>query len=118
MSNYHIIQADTQGNRFTVVMHIPIPNQTNEVGVNYRTAVVEYQGGAPISSVLPSIGSEQTQLDAGELVERVYPFYSNPNETLLQKRDRLDTMFGEKVTEVQGELQKVLSYWGYSRDVP
>lgn len=118
MSNYHILSADKFGNRFTVVMHFPVADTTNEVGYSYRTAIVEWQGGAPIESVLPNPGTEQAQLDAGELYEYVYPFNSNPGETLTEKRDRLDAMFNSNLVKVQAEIQKVLGYWGYERNVP
>ena len=118
MANYHILQADRYGNSYTVVMHFPVPDAENEVGTNYRTAIVEYQGGAPIKSVLPNPGTEQAQLDAGELYEQVYTFNSNPTETLLEKRGRLDEMFNDNRADVQGDLAKILGYWGYSRDVP
>ncbi len=118
MSDYHILAADRYGNSFQVVMHFPVPDVENEVGTNYRTAIVEYQGGAPIESVLPNPGTEQAQLDAGELYEQQYTFNSNPNETLAEKRDRLDAMFNDNRGDVQDDLEKILGYWGYSRDVP
>ena len=118
MADYHILSADRYGNKFQVVMHFPVADTTNEVDTNYRTAIVEWQGGAPIESVLPNPGTEQAQLDAGELYERVYPFNSNPTETIVQKRDRLDAMYASNLSDVQAEIQAVLGYWGYSRDVP
>lgn len=121
MSNYHIREADQYGNRFTVVFHIPIPNVTNQASVNYRAAIVEWQGGAPIVSRLPSPGAEQTQLDAGEIYELTEAFNSNPNETLAQKRGRLDARWTE-LASVAGDfiqdLQNKLGFWGYERDVP
>jgi len=118
MADYHIRAADRYGNSFQIVMHFPVPNAANEAGVNYRTAIVQWQGGAPIQSQLPEIGTEQAQLDAGELYERGYEFNSNPQETPAQKQARLDQMWSEKRTVVQAELLKVLSYWGFERVIP
>jgi hypothetical protein len=118
MADYHILAADKYGNKFNIVMHFPVSDTINEAGINYRTAIVEWQGGAPIQSVLTNIGTEQTQLDSGELYERSYSFSSNPGETPAQKQVRLDDMWNEKKTEVQAELIKVLSYWGFSRTIP
>ena len=119
MSNYHILTADTFGNQYQIIMHVPVPDVVNGAGINYRAAVVQYQGGAPIASSLPWItGAEQTSLDSGEIVERSAPFHSNPNQTLTQKRDAIDIMFADKTTEVQDDLGNVLEYWGYDRDVP
>ena len=119
MSDYHILQSDKYGNRFSVVFHVPVPDIDNEVNYSYRTAVVEMQGGAAnIASSVPFIsGAELTQLQAGELYEVSGHFNSNPGETLAQKRDKLDIMFAEIITETQADLQDVLGYWGYNRDV-
>ena len=119
MSNYHILSADKYGNSFSVVFHIPVPDQDNDVGYSYRTAIVEWQGGAAnIASSVPFIsGAELTQMQAGELYEVSETFNSNPIETLTQKRDRLDIRYGELVTEVQADFQDSLGYWGYNRDV-
>ena len=121
MSNYHVRAADVYGNRYTVVFHVPIPDELNGADVNYRTAIVQWQGGAPISSTLPDIGDEQTTLDAGQIYEHAEAFNSNPNETLIQKRARLDARWTE-LANTSGDfiqsLQNQLAYWGYNRDVP
>ena len=120
MSDYHILSSDEYANRYSVVFHIPVPDQVNNASYSYRTAIVEWQGGTEnIASQVPFItGTELTQLQAGEVYEVQRPFNSNPNETLVQKRDRLDAMFATITTEVQANFQDILGYWGYSRDIP
>ena len=120
MSNCHILQADKYGNSYTVVFHVPVPDQQNEASYSYRTAIVGWQGGASaISSGVPFIsGDELTQMQAGELYEVSRTFNSNPTDTLIQKRDKLDIMFSDVTSEVQADFQDVLGYWGYSRDIP
>lgn len=120
MADYHILSADQFGNSFRVVFHIPVPDQNNEVAYSYRTAIVEWQGGAEnISSLVPFIaGAELTQMQSGEVYEVSRGFNSNPNETLTQKRDKLDLMFAAVKTEAQADFQDRLGYWGYDRDVP
>lgn len=115
MSNYHITNGSSNGNVFTVVFHVPVPNVNNEVGINYRTAMVEY--GTVTSSVPFISGAEQTQIDNGELVEYHHRFTTNPSETLLQKRDRIDALYSIVIAKVQERWANYLSYWGYSRDV-
>lgn len=121
MSDYHVRGSDDAGNAVTVVCHVPVPDTTNKVGVNYRAAIVEYQGGAPIGSVMGDLGAEQTALDAGEIVETVESHSGNPGLTDVQLRDRLDARFGE-LADAQGVFVKMwqrrLQWWGYSRDVP
>ena len=122
MSDYHILSADTYGNRYQVVMHFPVADQDNEVGYSYRTAIVEWQTSVEtplVQSTVPFItGTELTQLQAGEVYERAYLFNSNPNETLAQKQARLDAMYTANQAAVQDEVGKVLGFWGHNRDVP
>lgn len=120
MSDYHVLSADEEGNAHSVAMHIPVPDQNNNVSYSYRTALVESLGGAAnIESAVPFIsGAELTQLQAGELYEEVVEFPSNPGQDLASKRDALDAMFSSQVTETQAMLQNKLGFWGYSRDVP
>ena len=118
MSNYHILTVSGDGNQFSVVAHFPVPDTDNDVGVNYRTALIESLGGSQPSSVPFIEVAEQAALDAGELYEASARFNTHPGESLLDKRDRLDALYTEKAAEVQQRLAYQLSYWGYSRDVP
>ena len=117
MADYHITSADIYGNRFSVVMHFPVPDEVNEASVNYRTAMVEYQGGAPIASALTNIGAEQTLLDAGEIFEKSYSFNSNPNESPAQKQSKLDALWATKRVDETVRLSHILSYWGFNRTI-
>ena len=118
MADYHILAADVNGNSFNVVMHFPVPDVANQVSVNYRTAIVEWKGGAPIQSALSNIGAEQTQLDAGEILEHSVRFNSNPTENLAQKQARLDALWDSERVQKQAELVDILSFWGYERTIP
>ena len=118
MSDYHILTVSGDGNQFSVVAHFPVPNANNDVGVNYRTALIQSLGGSQPSAVPFIDPTEQTQLDAGELYEHSATFHTWPGESLLDKRDRLDALYTQKLAEVQQRLAYQLSYWGYSRDVP
>ena len=118
MSDYHILTSDRYGNSYQVVFHVPIPDQANQAGYSYRTALVEWQGGSSnITSRIPNPGTELTQLQSGELFEEIRIFFSVPAETLLEKRNRLDAMFANVVSDTQARLQAILGYWGYSHDV-
>ena len=120
MADYHILGADNAGNAHSVVFHVVIPNQDNNVGYNYRTAIVEYQGGtASIDSVVPFIdGTELTQLQSGELWEVQAIFHSRPGESLAEKQARLDVMFSDVSSAEISKLQNVLGFWGHSRVIP
>lgn len=45
MSDYHILNGLADGNQYRVVFHLPVPDMTNSVGVNYRMALMEHLGG-------------------------------------------------------------------------
>lgn len=118
MSDYHILSGDEAANAYVVIFHVSVPDVANEVGVNYRAAILEYQG-EPIVSRVPFIsGAELIQLEAGELYEVSRSYASNPLMDLAAKRDELDAMYAQVVIDTQDTLQKRLGYWGYSRDVP
>jgi len=118
MSDYHILTVSDDGNSMRVVAHFPVPDTTNDVGVNYRTALVQMLGGEQQSEVPFIEQAEQDALNAGELYEHSAMFHTWPGETTVQKRDRLDTLWTESKTQIQQALAYRLSYWGYSRDVP
>ena len=117
MSDYHILTVSDDGNSMRVAAHISVPDVNNDVGVNYRTALVQMLGGEQVSAVPFIEATEQDALNAGELYEYSASFHTWPGETTIQKRDRLDVLYGETVTRIQAVLAYRLSYWGYSRDV-
>lgn len=117
MSDYHILQGSKNGNVLNIIMHISIPDTVNLVEVSYRTIVALMQ--ADFESALPGISSEElTSLQSGELVEVSHRFFTHPGETLLQKRDRLDTTYGIVAPRVRAEWAQRLSCYGFDRDVP
>lgn len=116
MSNYHILDGGTDGNRYRVVFHIPIPSETNDVAVNLRTALTQFLT-TTVSQVPHVTGAEQTQLDAGELYEHTWAYATHPGLTLAQKRDELDAKFTTFSTSVLDLIRARLKYWGYNRDV-
>ena len=118
MSDYHILRGSIDGNSFAVVMHILVPDVDNEVGVNYRTVVVQAGLNPEVSTVPFVVAAEQAQLNDGELYEHMCRFWTHPGESLLAKRERLDALYITARTKIQAHFQHRLAYWGMSRDVP
>ena len=122
MSNYHILSGSDDGNTYQVVFHVAIPNTSNAVGTNWRTAVMQYRrlpdGTLPKSMVPFITAPEQTQLDNGELVEDEQVLSTNPGQTLVNKRDALDALYTVRQSSILAKWQDRLRYWGYNRDVP
>lgn len=127
MADYHILTGDKYGNSFSVVMHLPIPNTDNAVGINYRIALSEYMPN-PISRV-PFISQlEQAALDNGELLEYSINYKSNPGLTPTENRNILRLIWNELQQDggsyedsepnVITEWQNRLKYWHYEDSVP
>lgn len=128
MSDYHILSGDTSGNRFAVVMHIPLPDTDNAIGYNYRTALSEMRG-TPFESAIPyDLGAEQTALDNGELIEHSFGYNSNPALTPVENRNILRQIWTELQQDggfrqeaepnLVAEMQNTLKYWHYQDNVP
>lgn len=116
MSNYHILNVSNDGNLVNVVMHFPVPDTNNAVGLNHRT-VVQQVFGVQTSSVPFISGAEQTQLTAGELIEHSVQFYTRPGEDTAGKVAGIESLFVDEQARVLAELAYQLSYFGYSADV-
>ncbi len=79
MSDIHILTGNNAGS-ITIAMHVPVPDVDNNVGVNYRTALVNSGIGLDTETgrrtVLPTgtgpgeiNPAEEALIDAGELFE-------------------------------------------------
>ena len=121
MANYHILSGRPDGNQLTVVFHLPVPDENNAVGLNYRTALMHHQGGGSIQSAVPDdlLGDgEQAALDSGALYELVWQYNTRPGDSLLDKRNELDARFTQLSSAVAGQIEAQLEFYGYGRDVP
>lgn len=122
MANYHVLTGSGDGNSFTVVFHVAVPGVgNNRAGVQWRTALVNSKlGGTTV--LVDGDGSggtvsaaEKAQIQAGAVFEVVEQVATNPGETALQLRDKIDARFTALVTEIQATLQGRLTYFGYTR---
>ena len=118
MADYHVLSGSTDGNTLNVVAHFAVPSALNQAGVNYRTALIQSLGGEQPSQVPFITTQEQEALNAGEVYERTYTFYTHPGETPGQKVTRLDSLHGQERTRLLAQLELQLAYWGYSRAIP
>ena len=118
MSNYHILAGQPDGNQLRVVFHVPVPGTSNVAGISFRDALAMY--AQPMSCMPASLlgAGEQEAIDAGALCEVVWEFHTNPEMTLLDKRDIMDAKYTDLVSSVIAQLEERLEYYGYSRDVP
>ena len=120
MANYHILSGKPDGNQLRVVFHLPVPDTNNAVGVGYQAALLMHLGGAQDSIVPASLlgANEQASLTSGALYEHVWQFGTQPETTLLEKRDILDARYTAFASGIIAALQARLEFYGYNRDVP
>ena len=124
MSDYHILQINETHRGImetvTVVFHIPIPDQNNDAGVPYRTAVASLVNAESISAVpwlQTDFSDEHTAIQAGAVYEASRSVRLPAGLTPVQKRDRLDAYYNHIKSEILSEIQDRMAFWGFNRDV-
>ena len=121
--NYHTLEMrNTKLNEVRAVFHIPIPNENNSVGINLRTALVDYLRNKSVVSVVPDLetvdSTEYAQIVAGEIFEHDESFkFSNAHSSLGVKQDEMDNRYVTLSSSVVTKIQKILSFYGKGRDV-
>ena len=115
MSDYHVLEMSVKQQWVNVVFHIPIANENNNAGVNYRTAVAN----AYVDLQVPWIDGEveHTQIINGEIYEYENKVEFNAGLTILQKRDIIDAKFTLLSASIQNKINKRFTLWGLNRDV-
>jgi len=127
MSNIHVLTG--RPNRWLIVLHIPVPDINNSVGVSYRTALVNSgRGGTSVLSVgeipeAPGPGeiaqSELDLIETGEVFEHVESFLlESGGTTNPQLLASLDAFYNLRDGQVLLREQDILRYFGFTRDVP
>ena len=117
MSDYHILAGRADGNYFTIVFHLPVPDTDNTVGFNHQD-IVTAQLGAEWTSAVPHITiAEEDQIKAGELYELIWGYDTHPGIPLLDKRSELDAKFTAFSASVITQLENRFEFYGLDRDV-
>lgn len=121
MANWHALTGIEDGNAYTIVYHIPIPNSNNRVSVNYRTAIIN--SGIGGKTILPDgdgtggtiSAAEKSSIQSGALYEHVEPFLTNPGQTLGQLGAAVDaryTALANAANPFVAALANKLAYFG------
>jgi len=118
MANYHILDGRADGNYYTVVFHLPVPNITNAVGFNYRAVMAAQLSAEWISAVPHITTTEDAQIKAGELYELSWGYDTHPGISLAEKRDELDARFATFSIGVIAQIEARFEFYGFDRDVP
>lgn len=122
MSDMHVMTGN--GETWTIVMHIPVPNTNNAVGVNHRTALVNSgygvtDGRRTILTQGSGVGeisaAEEALLDNGVLYEHVGSFLAESGGTSnsdLQASIR--EFYDTERTTVLNRLAACFRYYGHT----
>lgn len=61
---------------------------------------------------------EMDQITNGEIYEHVEQMDTNPGETLVALRNKIDARYNSLLANERPRIEKRLTYWGFDRDVP
>lgn len=122
MSDYHILDISGDGQRVSVIFHVPIDNVNNSVGVNLRTALKQYlesqSESGTITSSLPGIDSvELTSLQNGEKYEEKKDLHFNVFLSNVEKLAIVIQTFTHDSIVIKNAISSRLKFWGKSGDV-
>lgn len=118
MSDFHVLEQADDMKTVSMVFHILIPDQVNAVGVNLRTALVNYLGGADAITSKVADSAELAQMKAGEVFEHHTVLrFSILGLTDEQKLAELTAFYNATVGEIQTMAQSRLQYYGFAADV-
>ena len=123
MADIHVLESPID--RIRLAFHIPIPAINNDVGISYRTALVNSgigvgEGGR--RTILPTgtgpgqiTTAEEDLLNAGEIFEMIV---TRRRTNAAGMNARADSWFADEKTSKLAELQERLRFYGFTRNVP
>lgn len=118
MADIHVLAGD--GLRYwTLVFHFAVPDQTNNVNVSYRTALIN-SGIGGTSQMTEGTGpgqittAELALIQAGELYEFSLPFLAESGATNnAELLTAIRAEYAKHEAPVLNHLKKKLRYYGY-----
>jgi len=127
MSDIHVLTGDAGGESWKLVFHFPVPNTNNDVGVNFRTALINSGLGVGEDNrrtILPSgsnegqiTTAEEANLDNGSLFEVVEIFKVTKGTDLAGIGAMADAKFLAVQSRANDRMAEVFRYFGHTRDV-
>ncbi len=119
MADMHATTGNQHG--WAVVLHVDIPDTNNDVGLNYRTALIT--SGLGGSTSLPDgdgtggtiSAAEKALIESGAVVEHAETLrLESGGQSAAQLRVTLREMYAAQSASILAELQKKLRYFGYT----
>ena len=117
MADMHVL-AGNGLHIWTLIMHFPVPDVDNEVGINYRTALVN--SGLGGTTMTEGVGpgqisvAEKAQIDAGEIYEHSIQFLAESGaDTLPELLAAAQEAYAREHARVTARFAKQLRYYGF-----
>jgi hypothetical protein len=118
-SDYHVLTINPKADNPRVAFHIPVPNELNSAGINFRVAVKTDIGQTSIVPWLEAdFPTEYIAIQNGEIYERIETVQVNANASDLAKRTAIDARFTTLSVGVPNYIRTIYKFWGMNRDVP
>ncbi len=118
MADIHVLAGDGKS-RWSIVAHFAVPDASNSVSVNWRTALVN--SGLGGSSLIEGTGAGQitaaelAQVNAGALFEHHFQFLAESGgSSNLELQAALRSEYAKHETAVLASLQRRLKYFGHT----
>lgn len=119
MAAIHVLTGD--GGKWSVAMHIAIPNENNVSDVGYRTALIASGIGGTTQLADGDgndgtiSGAEKALIETGEVYEHVGSFpVESGGTTTAQLRASLRKFYGREKVSVIKRLQAKLRFYGHT----
>lgn len=119
MANYHILKCSNKLHEINVVFHIQVPDETNAVGYNLRTAVKDdvKENTSDVPWLETGNPTEYAAIQNGEVYEWMEIIKVNADLSVGDKRNIIDARYTVLSTAGVTYLQNIYKYYGLDRDV-
>lgn len=119
MSDIHLLDQVTKQDSIRCAFHIAIPAAgNNEAGIQWRTAIVQYQtqNGAAIESAVPGLDTTAHDLDDGSVYEKLETVRFAADATPAVKAAAIQAAYTARKSALLQNAQNVLEWWGHELD--
>jgi hypothetical protein len=114
MSDIHVLEGNDDGTVFKCAFHYPIADVNNNVGQSIRTLIGLFED--TVSEVPGLAALEQTDLDNGVIIERIFLVASNAAHG--NRTQELKDEYTLRLTEVSDEVTNKFKFTLFTTDVP
>ena len=120
MADMHVVTGNENG-EWDIIMHFAVPDINNDVGVNYRTALIN--SGSGVTTSLPDgdgtegtiDATEKASIESGALHEHRARFLvESGGSSNAELQTTLRAFYTQEKTRILDKLQMQLRYFGHT----